>query len=231
MQHWTTALAVTALFIGILIFYLLKRRVDGYESLLRLQLSKTNAAERQTHINDMEHLAERNRREIEHASELSKARQYGYDEGKKAGISEREFEANVLMAKQSAEFALQLQSEKARASAEAREMQRAEQELQAKLFSVKISPYVQLVTNKGIVYDDFESRVGYQYQLLINGIPAFQPHVVIERNEKAKEFDEKLKSVLFTTAQACAQAALSTYMGANPQFVKIAPVILDKLEK
>jgi hypothetical protein len=231
MQDWPSTLGIAALFIGSLTFYLYKRRVGGYESRLALQLSKTNAAERQNHLNEMEHLAERNRREIEYTLELSKARQSGFDEGKRAGIAERELEANIRMAKQSADFALQLQSEKATAAAEAREMQRAEQEIQAKLFSVKISPYVQLVTNKGIVYDDFESRVGYQYQLLINGIPAFQPHVVIEREEKVKEFDEKLKSALLTVAQTCAQAALSTYLGANPQFAKISPAILVKSEK
>jgi len=212
-------------------FYLHKRKTAEYDNRFELQLSKTNSAERQAHVNEMEYLAERNRTEIAHTTAISQARQNGFDEGKKRGIAESELEVTVAMAKQSAEFAIQLQSEKIRAATDAREMQRAEYELQAKLFSVKISPYVQLVTNKGIVYDDFESRVGYQYQLLINGIPAFQPHVVIERYEKVKEFDEAIKATLCAVAQTCAEAALSTYMGANPQFAKISPIVLDKVVK
>lgn len=89
----------------------------------------------------------------------------------------------------------------------------------------------QLATNKGIVYDDFQSRVGYQYQLLINGIPAFKPHVVVEGYEKVKEFDETVKAAPCTFAQACAEAALPTYMGANPQLSKIAPIVMDKVAK
>lgn len=231
MQDSILALLIALPIVTVIALYLHKRRISKYDIRFETQLSKTNSAERQAHVNEMEYLAERNRSEIVHAASITQARESGFEEGKKRGIAESELQVTVEMAKQSAEFAVVLQEEKIRAAAEAREMQRAEHELQAKLFSVKISPYVQMVTNKGIVYDDFESKVGYQYQLLINGIPAFQPHVVVERYEKVKEFDETVKAALCTVAQACAEAALATYMGANPQFAKIAPIVLDKVSK
>jgi hypothetical protein len=231
MQDSLVAVFVAFLIIIAIAFYLHKRKINEYGSRFEMQLSKTNLTERQAHVNEIKYLAERNNSEIAHATANAKARENGFDEGRKRGIAETELEVKVALAKQSGEFVIQLQLEKNRAAAEARELQRAEHELQAKLFSVKISPYVQLVTNKGLVYDDFESRVGYQYQLLINGIPAFQPHIVIERHEKVKEFDETVKATLCNVAQTCAEAALSTYMGANPQFAKIAPIVLDKLAK
>ena len=129
------------------------------------------------------------------------------------------------------EFAVRLQAEKEIAATEARDRQRAEHELQAKLFSVKISPYVQLLTDNGLFKDTHEAKIGYQYQLLVNGIPAFQPHVFVERHEKIQQIDQSVKNTLLSIAQNCAEAAVTTYLGASPQFAKLAPGVLEQTEK
>ena len=137
----------------------------------------------------------------------------------------------MQLADQRNEFAIRLQAEKEQAATEARDKQRAEYELQAKLFSVKISPYVQLLTDKGVFKDTHEAKIGYQYQLLVNGIPAFQPHIVVERHEKVQQIDQEIKKTLLSIAQTCAEAAVTTYLGASPQFAKLAPEVLEQIEK
>lgn len=221
----------TAISVACIGFFIHRRTGNEFETRLRAQLEKANEAERKTHLSEMDYLAERKKSTIEHAAELEKVRLLSFDEGKKRGLEESQLQMTMKLAEQKEVFLAQLHSEKERAAKEARDLERAEYELQAKLFSVKISPFVQLITNKGFVYDDFESKVGYQYQLLINGIPAFQPHVVVERHEKVKEFDQAIKQTLLKVAQGCAEAALSTYLGANPQFAKISPPVLETVEK
>jgi hypothetical protein len=216
----------TALVVALISFLLHRRVANEHAQKLQPHLEKANEAERQIHRRELDYLDERKALEIAHARELDQLRVASFEEGRKRGIDEREIELARKLAEQKDAFSVQLQNEKEKAAKEARDQERAEKEHQVKLFSVKISPYVQIITDKGIIYDDFETKVGYQYQLLVNGIPAFQPHVVVERHEKVKEIDQALKKQLVDFALGCAQAALATYLGANPQFATIAPTII-----
>ena len=65
----------------------------------------------------------------------------------------------------------------------------------------------------------------------MNGIPAFQPHIVVERHEKVQQIDQEIKKTLLSIAQTCAEAAVTTYLGASPQFAKLAPEVLEQIEK
>ncbi|MDR6967582.1 hypothetical protein J2X31_001594 [Flavobacterium arsenatis] len=62
-------------------------------------------------------------------------------------------------------------------------------------FSVKVSPFRDEIRtgNDGLIFNDIyhEVRIGYQYQLLINGVPALEPAVVIEEYliEEKREVD------------------------------------------
>jgi hypothetical protein len=67
---------------------------------------------------------------------------------------------------------------------------------------------------------------GYQYQLLINGIPAFAPHVVQERVETADIVDE---DKLIQVALTAAQAVVAVYSGSASQFFEIARPIVRRL--
>ena len=200
-------------------------------SKIQKQLDLTNEAERQIHHNELKYLADRNSDEITHSKALGGVRLTAFEEGKKQGRAEMELETAIKIADQRSEFAVRLLTEKEQAASEARDRQRAEHELQAKLFSIKISPYVQLITDNGVFKNTHEGKIGYQYQLLVNGIPAFQPHVVIERHEKVAQVDQSIKQTLLAIAQNCAEAAVSTYLGASPQFAKLSPSVLEQIEK
>lgn len=208
-----------------------KRLASELQAKLKVSSEQANEAERQVHLKEMAYLAERNKTEIAHVEALNQARSLSFEEGRKQDKAEHELETAMQLADQRNEFATRLQAEKEQAATEAREKQRAEYELQAKLFSVKISPYVQLLTDKGVIYDTYEAKAGYQYQLLVNGIPAFQPHVVVERQEKVKEIDQAVKSTFLSLAKTCAEAAVTTYLGASPQFAKLAPEVVEQIEK
>jgi hypothetical protein len=62
-------------------------------------------------------------------------------------------------------------------------------------FSVKVSPYRDEIRtgSDGLIFNDIyhEVRIGYQYQLLINGVPALEPAIIIEDCliEEKKEVD------------------------------------------
>ena len=125
---------------------------------------------------------------------------------------------------------MKLQEERESSASDAREQLRAEYELQSKLFSVQISPLVRIVEDKGLFSSEFKTEVGYQYQLLINGIPAFQPHVLIERNEVRKEVNEERIDELIKVAKQIAEGAIDLYLGANGQFAKLAMPIVKRLK-
>ena len=54
---------------------------------------------------------------------------------------------------------------------------------------------------------------GYQYQLLVNGMPAFSPHIVAERTETKKATNPELERALLQTAERAADAAIQLYLG------------------
>jgi hypothetical protein len=202
-----------------------------FDGAVQKQLESTNAAEKQVHLKEMEFLGERNKLIAEHADAISAARALAFEEGKKQGRSEQQLECARQLVDQRTELSTRLESERDAAVSEAREKQRAEYELQQKLFSVKISPYVQLLTDEGWISNSHEAKVGYQYQLLVNGIPAFQPHVMVERHEKIEKIDQAAKSALLSLAQGCAEVAAATYLGVSPQFAKLAPGIIESAKK
>lgn len=222
---------LTSIVVGTAAALIYRHLTSELHAKLKVSSAQANEAERLVHLREMEYLAERNKAQITHVETLNHARSLSFEEGRKQGNSEKELEAAMQIADQRSDFAISLQAEKERAAVEAREKQRAEYELQAKLFSVKISPYVQLLTDKGVIYDSYEAKAGYQYQLLVNGIPAFQPHVVVERHEKIKEIDQAVKSTFLSLAKTCAEAAVMTYLGASSQFAKLAPEIVEHIEK
>lgn len=221
----------TAVLVAVSAFAIHRSLAKDAVEKLRLQITATNDAERSTHLKEMEYLAERNKGEIAHAEALALARAAAFEEGKKQACTEYDLEVSMRLAEQRNELTARLQAERDQAATEARDRLRAEYELQTKLFSVKISPYVQLITDNGIFKNSHEAKVGYQYQLLVNGIPAFQPHVFIERHEKVDQIDPQIKDRLLAIAQTCAEAAVMTYLGASPQFAKLSPGVVEQTAK
>ena len=225
MDSTTTAI-ISVTITAILSLAWCKRILKSRNEELSNKLAALNQKDKDMHALEMSYLAKQKEAELKHAEVVATERLASFNEGKEYAQNDHSLALAKALAEQKSEFIERLAQEKERASEEARNKTRAEFELQAKLFSIKISPYAQILTDKGIVWDDYETKVGYQYQLLINGIPAFQPHIVVERHEKIKEVDPNLKQALIRIASQCAEAALKTYLGANPQFGELAPPIV-----
>lgn len=203
------------------------RRIIKYKNEeISNQLTALNQKDKDMHALEMSYLAKQKEAELKHSELLAAERLAYFNEGKEFAKNDHALALSKALAEQKSEFTERLVQAKELAAEESRTKTRAEFELQSKLFSIKISPYAQIRTDKGLVWDDYETKIGYQYQLLINGIPAFQPHIVVERHEKIKEVDPNLKQALIKTASLCAEAALKTYLGANPQFGELAPPIV-----
>lgn len=74
--------------------------------------------------------------------------------------------------------------------------------------SVQVKPYVVKIKDKGIIFDSHSATIGFQYQLLVNGIPCFQPHVTIEQEYSGTEVNEERLKWLTEQAFKVAQLAI-----------------------
>jgi len=108
------------------------------------------------------------------------------------------------------------------AVAEARSSQREVYESQLQSFTVNISPWVEVRELGTAWFKRYRERSGYQYQLMVNGIPAFDPHVMTLHDEERKSVDEK---ALLETATQAATLVLDTYSAASQIFKMAAPVV------
>lgn len=183
----------------------------------------------------MEHqaalLSERDRVEVAHALKLRTETDAAFKEGRESGRADREKEHQLDLVNMKLEYSGSLTKEREAAANDAVRKVRAEFELQTKMFSVSIRPYVRVVENKGIIYDDFETESGYQYQLLVNGIPAFKPHIIVESNAKSRDFKEENLQMLLGEARKAAEVAVNLYMGGSGNYVKYAPDLIERLTK
>lgn len=187
--------------------------------------------EHSLHIRQRDFLEERNRLEITHSDAIRAAKASAFEEGRGLGNAEREREYVTQLTVQQSEFAARLVLEREQAVAEARERLRAEYELQSKLFTVQISPFVRITEIKAWMSTKQEAETGYQYQLLVNGIPAFQPHIIVERSEVRKEVNEENVRELLGVAKQIAEGAIQMYLGANGQFARLAPAVIKRLKR
>lgn len=216
-------------FVVLLLFVRKERESIAFES--KQHISEVRELEKKIHIREREFLNEKNEIEIEKAKALRTAESVGYQEGRQFGQAESQRDHLIEITKLRAEFAQQLASERDSAASEARDKLRAEYELQTKLFTVKICPYLRIVEDKSLFNKKHELISGYQYQLLINGIPAFAPHVVPERTEIHSEINPEVERVLLGVAEKAANAAIDLYLGGNIQFAKIAPAKVDRITR
>ncbi len=187
--------------------------------------------EKQIHLKERDFLAERNQLEIAHADNIRSARAAAFEDGRKSGLTEASAVHMNELSSQRQELLSKFETEREQAVTDVRDKVRAEYELQTKLFSVKISPYVCVREDKGILRNSYETAAGYQYQLLVNGIPAFAPHVVTEHTEIKKEVNPEVERLLIQTAERAADAAISLYLGGSPQFARLAEPIIKRIPK
>ena len=228
-----TILAALAASIATLVITLLfwKKERQRADVELKERIAEARELEKKVHVREREFLDEKNQIEVAKADALRSARASGYEEGRAFGQAERERDHLTEITKLRSDFSHQLVIERESAATDARDRLRAEYELQTKLFTVKICPYIRITEDKSIFNKKHELVSGYQYQLLINGIPAFSPHVVPERTEIKNEINPQLEATLLGIAEKAADAAINLYLGGNIQFARRSPAIVERTSK
>lgn len=216
---------------AVIAFLLWNRVYDRQAKELAKQIEAKRELEKKIHIQEREFLAERNRIEIEKSEMFRTVQADAFEKGRQQGIVENNANHISELATKRSEFLKKIDEERESATLEAREKLRAEYELQLKLFTVKITPYVSITENKGLIRNKFETVAGYQYQLLVNGIPAFSPHLVQEHTEVKQSLNPEVEKALIKTAQRAADAAINMYLGGNGQFAKLATPIIKRLPR
>lgn len=196
--------------------------------------------EKEVHLRERAHLERCNKADEDHrsalddlrrqfATELVAERASAYASGREQGLAEQRARHTEELTNLRLAMVGKHEQERDAAVNDARERLRAEYELQTKLFSVKIAPYVEIREIGSLLSKSQEASTGYQYQLLVNGIPAFSPHVVIEQKETRKEVNEEMVGKLVDVASRIAEQAIQVYLGGNSQFAKLASPILRRL--
>lgn len=153
-------------------------------------------------------------------------------EGIKIGRKELAHEHQTQLQKIDLENQKKIIEEREEAAKEAAEKKRLELEDQVKLFSIKISPYTKVIKDTGLFYNSHRAEIGYQYQLLVNGIPAFAPHLIIENSEEIKEIDQNKIDTIVEKSVELAKAAAEIYLsGAGKNAVSITNPIIKNIGK
>jgi hypothetical protein len=96
-----------------------------------------------------------------------------------------------------------------------------------KAFSVIVRPFIRKIRDDSFLKKMNRLEIGYQYQLQINGIPCFAPHVVIEQHYEEKEVNQEVIERMTRFAIEAARVAVAIQAGPAGAFIPIAdsPVI------
>ncbi len=215
----------------VLLWLFVKGERAGSAAEMKQHIAEARELEKKIHVREREFLNEKNELEVTKTEALRAARSVGYQEGREFGQAENQRDHLIEVTKLRTEFSQQLANERESAAADARDKLRAEYELQTKLFTVKICPYLRISEDKSIFNKKHELISGYQYQLLINGIPAFAPHVVPERTETHSEINPELEGMLLRVAEKAADAAINLYLGGNIQFARVTPAKVERVTR
>ena len=217
---------------GIAAWFFMRSKLAQAQALCANREANLREAQKSIHEKERSFLEERNRIELANADALQSAKAEAYEQGRQLGKIEGNSQHLEEIIALKSEFNTKLAAEVDGAVTESRKRLTAEYELQTKLFTVQISPFVRISENKGLFSSESEVETGYQYQLLVNGIPAFQPHSIVERSEVRKEVNEENVRELVAIARDFASTAIETYLGAGGgKFAKLASVIVKKLPK
>ena len=103
------------------------------------------------------------------------------------------------------------------------QLEQAEQRFRERLddqsrndLSVTVYPFVNTRSERSWVFRETLVEVGYKYQLLVRGLPCFEPHTVVVESKREKEVNEEMVEILKTKALQFAEAAIVTRGGGIP---------------
>lgn len=225
------AAVISALAAACIVWFAVRRQLHAEGAQTLQQKSMVRDLEAQSYQQQREAAAERNRVEIEHQERCRTLRVSAFEEGRQLGLAEAQRERVTELTAQQAIFAQRLAADREDVARETRDRTRAEFELLAKLFDVSVRPYLKVDKVKGLIKDEEIIEAGYQYQLLVNGIPAFQPSVIIEETRRSSKVNEENIKALLQVAERAAKAAAELYLGAGASAAKLGPAIIRRIVK
>lgn len=75
---------------------------------------------------------------------------------------------------------------------------------------VTVHPFIRKTKSSSLFSDTTTCEIGYQYQLMVHGIPCLKPHIHIESEETYKDFNNERLAMLTNTAKQIAMAAINS---------------------
>lgn len=184
--------------------------------------------EKQIHLEVANHLKIKNELTIEYHQLIKKERDKANTEGFDLGVASCKKDHQIEITNIRAEHKEILIKERLDSELKGKELARAEIEAQSKAFSVLLRPYVKIEKVSGLIFNDHKSHTGYQFQLLINGVPAFQPHIIIEKTENLKSTEKETVMELIKLAKSSVDSAITTYLnGATGGMLKVGGEIIE----
>lgn len=192
-------------------------------------LSKVRELEKSIHLLEAGNLEATNKLQISHYDKEKEIREKAYEDGFEKGVAsirkDHQIELTNLHSQHRGELAVIEREAEIKGEAKAR----MEIETQMKAFGVKISPYIKIFKkDKTLGFKKtYISQTGYQYQLMVNGIPAFSPHIVIEHTEHYEELDNKRVDLFAEAALKLSIGVAEIYSGAAKGAVTIGSIIKD----
>lgn len=206
-----------------------RRRVELLAAQLGERVSQVHELEQTLHLVRRDGLEDANRLELKHHDDLRDARAIAFEEGRAVGRAERKSDHITEISTLSKAHAEELIRARERAAAEARDQLRAEYESKTKAFDIQISPYVEIIDLDSYFKKEEEVRIGYQYQLLVNGIPAFDPHITITKTERRKKSKDEKIDKLVALAQSATEAAVSVFLGGKGKLVTAGKAVVNRV--
>jgi hypothetical protein len=213
-------------FFAVVIFN--KKQLKIINNELLNEINKNRQLEKDVHLHETRFLAEKNKLEIENYQYLKETKQKSFDDGYEKG-KEDSFK-DFLIKKGELEVDYKEKNRQIELDSFERGKKQAQSdfELLSNTFTVSISPYVNIKTDKGIFSDTHLSEIGYKYQLLVKGIPAFQPHICVEQREEVKEINEERINRLSDLAIKVTEMAVGSYLSNMPSSIfKIGTTVID----
>ncbi|HDZ57244.1 MAG TPA: hypothetical protein ENI17_12740 [Pseudomonas xinjiangensis] len=213
-------------------YLLVRQRVSSADNRAIDNEAKFRALDRQLHENEARFLQLKNTMDLENHENMKAQREKYLNEGIETGKSISAKDHQIEVTNLRAEFRQQLSEERQKAEDNGKRLARAEFESQSKAFGVSIKPYVLIEKSNGLLWNDSKAQVGYLYQLLVNGIPAFQPHIVIEKTEIDRQANQQNIDKLVELATRFADGAVRTYLGGSSgAMLEIGEPIVQEVKK
>lgn len=174
-------------------------------------LFKVRELEKSIHMLEAGNLEAKNQLQSSHYGKEKEIRDNALQEGFENGAASTRKDHQIEMTDLRSQHMQKLREAEAEAEARGKAIAKMEIEAQVKAFSMTIRPYVRIINKSGVFGKSYTSQMGYQYQLMVNGVPAFDPHVIIEKEEEVKEVDQEKVQYFANLALESAKTIAQVY--------------------